>query len=242
MTSIPGVPLVTKIHIQQKIDKIVQQYFKSPCAHYVEQTSGLHKRIFQSVSSSQMCSINAKLSMKFKYKQFYNNKLNYLSQMETFLNSPQYLMRVLYKNFTHDEIVILLNNIEVFVKNEYVRSFFPKIKKETIEEIFNKSNETQSNNKETELLPIIMPTDYKNKLMPEFNQKMQRRINNIIHKERNKIHNKHMKDLKARRSVDKIIYDMEFKINNIENYSNKFIKKHPIVEYYMQQKHNHRLY
>jgi hypothetical protein len=165
--------------------------------------------------------------------------------MQPFLNSPKYLMNILYKNFTHDEIVILLNNIEVFVKNDYVRSFFPKIKKETTEEIFNKNNSnTNSSNNTTksnnELLPIIMPTEYKNKLMPEFDRKLQRRINNIINEERNKIINKHTKELKARKSLDKIINDMEYKRNNIENYSNQFVKKHPLVEYYMELKHKER--
>jgi hypothetical protein len=41
-------------------------------------------------------------------------------------------------------------------------------------------------------------------------------------------------------SSSSIINDMEYKRNNIENYSNQFVKKHPLVEYYMELKHKER--
>ena len=51
--------------------------------------------------------------------------------------------------------MIILSNLKVFVKNEKIRKYFPIIKSESIEDIF--ENKTTDENYQKKFLPILIP-------------------------------------------------------------------------------------
>ena len=236
MTSIPGLPLQIKITIQQKINKIIHQHFISPCPHHINITSSFQTRLLQTLSSPQTCILNAKLSNNIKHKAYSNLNTNHLLTCKPYLKTPKHLLNILYEAFSNYELEILLNHLEAFIPNEYVRKYFPKIKKETIEDVFGEDNDNSSYTCRDKQLPLIIPNEVDNELLPELNEDTKRKIKECVDTERKRIIEKNKQIVEAEKHLHKMLSEMNWKINNIENYSEQFVKKHPLVEYYVKKK------
>lgn len=233
MSSIPGVSIEKKLSIQHKIDKIIKQEFLAPCPHFLDKTSLFNHRLYNAISSEISCKRKAKISTAFHFGNS-SNGFSYITEIKAYLNNPKYLLNLLFSTFPTDELIILLNHIDVFIKNEYVRKYFPKIKKESVEDIFDKN--IVNEDKQTSTLPIVFPYDVKNEIKVDAKKQVQDKVRLLFTKERKKINEYNEREAKKKKKLKRILSDLGEKINNIQKYSDKTVNKHPLVEYYMKKK------
>lgn len=233
MSSIPGVSIEKKLSIQHKIDKIIKQEFLAPCPHFLDKTSLFNHRLYNAISSEISCKRKAKISTAFHFGNC-SNSFSYITEVKAYLNNPKYLLNLLFSTFPTDELIILLNHIDVFIKNEYVRKYFPKIKKESVEDIFDKN--IVNEDKQTNTLPIVFPYDMKNEIKVDAKKKVQDKVRLLFTKERKKINQYNQREAQKEKKLKRILSDLGEKINNIRKYSDNKVNKHPIVEYYMKKK------
>ena len=233
MSSIPGVSIEKKLSIQHKIDKIIKQEFLAPCPHFLDKTSLFNHRLYNAISSEISCKRKAKISTAFHFGNS-SNGFSYIKEIKAYLNNPKYLLNLLFSTFPTDELIILLNHIDVFIKNEYVRKYFPKIKKESVEDIFDKN--IVNEDKQTSTLPIVFPYDVKNEIKVDAKKQVQDKVRLLFTKERKKINEYNEREAKKKKKLKRILSNLGEKINNIQKYSDKTVNKHPLVEYYMKKK------
>lgn len=234
MSSIPGVSIEKKLAIQHKIDKIINQEFLSPCPHFLDKVSSFNHRLYNSLSSEITCKRNAKISSNFHFSRGTPpTSFSYITEVKMYLNNPNYLLNLLIKTFPIDELIILLNHIDIFIKNEYVRKYFPKIKKESIEDIFDKN--IINENKQTSTLPIIFPYDTKNEIKIDAKKEVTKKVDFLFNREKAKLDNFAREQIENKKKLKKILNSMDLKINNITKIANENNKHHPLVEYYINK-------
>ena len=74
------------------------------------------------------------------------NELDYLYFPNIYINGPNYIIKALYKNFTPRELKILMNHLSLFVENEAVRKFFPRVEHKKSTEVFGKDIKEEAKN------------------------------------------------------------------------------------------------
>lgn len=185
MSSIPGVSIQTKFNIQLKIDKLLSEFI-SPCPYLIEKTRNLNSKFYSSIMSNRNCELIANKSFTFHYKDYPISIFSYLTDLNSFLNDPNRLVISLFKNFSLKELIILLNNLDIFIKNEDIKNYFPKLK--NIEEIYKKK--LLNNNKILKYkynLPIIYNYDIRNNLNKNFKEDLRKKVQEKINEKKNEI-------------------------------------------------------
>lgn len=233
MSSIPGVSTYEKLEIQRKVDKIISKEFLSPCPHFINKVSTLNNHIIQYLSSERTCKKDAKICTNFHHRRYPNNPLEYVTEIKTYLNNPQHIVKLLHKTFNSKELIILLNNLDIFIKNDYVRAYFPVLKKESLEEIYGDKGKKNK----SPLLPIVAPYKTKLQVKPEFPEEVKKKINNLFNREKKKIFNEYERRIYSKKKLKKILDDLGMSQGNIRKISDMQVGNHPMVEYYMNE-HN----
>ena len=234
MSSIPGVSLQTKINIQLKIDKILSEFI-SPCPYLIENTRNLNSKFYSSIISNRNCELIANKSFNFHYKDYPISIFSYLTDLNSFLNDPNHLAISLFKNFSLKELIILLNNLDIFIKNEEIKNYFPKLK--NIEEIYKKK--LINNNKIIKYkynLPIVYNYDIRNNINKNFLDDLKKKVQKKIIEKKNEIQKNENYKKKREQLLKNIIYNKNKKLLNINKINESNQIKHPLVEYYMKNR------
>ena len=235
MSSIPGLSIQTKIDIQLKIDKILSD-FVSPCSYLIEKTRNLNSKFYSSIISNQNCELIANKSFNFHYKDYPISLFPYLTDLNSFLNDPNRLLVSLFKVFSIKELIILLNNLDIFIKNEEIKNYFPKLKK--IEEIYKKklSNNNNIIKKCKYNLPIIYNYDIRNEINKNFKEDLYNKLKKKIIEKKNEIQKKENIKSKREQLLKNIINNKNKKLLNIRLINKNTQIKHPLVEYHMKNR------
>ena len=234
MSSIPGVSIQTKFNIQLKIDKLLSEFI-SPCPYLIEKTRNLNSKFYSSIMSNRNCELIANKSFTFHYKDYPISIFSYLTDLNSFLNDPNRLVISLFKNFSLKELIILLNNLDIFIKNEDIKNYFPKLK--NIEEIYKKK--LLNNNKILKYkynLPIIYNYDIRNNLNKNFKEDLRKKVQEKIIEKKNEIQKNENDKKKREQLLKNIIYNKNKKLLNINKINDSNQIKHPLVEYYMKNR------
>ena len=247
---VPGLSIERKLIIQKKLDKLIDKEYNSPCNKFVKNINKFNEQITKNFLSEKMSKLNAKLSKNFYLKRNPQNKLKLLTNIDTNVSEFEHVKKRIYETFSVNELLILFNNLAYFIKNEKIRSIFPKLNKNFSETIYTKGKTEKTPIKKLKKqLNLISPLKYDkdlnkinssyyinkekiNKLLSDYNRKVKTEKQNIINKE---IKNKQQKIY-----FQKTLNKMGYKINNISNlsHSKEFSYEHPLVNYYIGRKGN----
>ena len=134
--SIPGISIAEKIHIKKKLDKILDQEYKTPCNRYITKVSNFNDKLLSSFANEQTYKHIAKFSKKFYIKRNNEEKLNQLISVNAKVLEFKDIKKLLYSTFTQKELKILLTNLDLYIKDENIREYFPKLPLDNSEKIF----------------------------------------------------------------------------------------------------------
>ena len=245
---VPGLSTKRKIEIQNKLNKIINKEYNSPCEKFIKNLDRFNEKLRINFSHEKMIKLNAKLSKNFYLKRQPEDKLKQL--MNVNINNSQFgnVKRTLFKNFTPNELLILNNNIDYFIKDKNIRTIFPKL----------------SNNEAIHSKKILDELSFKNfskKIKLKHPLKFDKEINNIdninnidlnidknniikeyrynLKKEGiNKLNKNNNKDIEQQNKFQKTMRKLTYSLDNIGKISNskEFSFEHPLVDYYFDIK------
>ena len=162
-----------------------------------------------------------------------------MKEFENNLYKPKTLLNKLFQNFSISELMILLNNLNVFVKNEKIRQYFPIIKGESIEDIF--ENKTTDENSQKKFLPLLIPYTKKKDVKIKLKKHLIKEVNNLIINEKQKEIEEHSLEEKRNKRFNDILNDSNRKLLNIPYIVNKERINHPLIEYYINERRMKKL-
>ena len=249
---VPGLSTERKLIIQNKLDKILNKEYYSPCKKYIKHINKFNEQITKNFQHEKMSKLNAKLSKNFYLKRNPQNKLKLFINIDTNASEYEHVKKIIYKTFTINELLILFNNLDYFIKDEKIRKFFPKLEKDSISKIYSKDiTEKTPLIKIKKNLDLISPLKFDkdlnkanssyfinkeriNKILSEYNKKVKNEEKNII--------NKDLKNVKEKNYFQKTMRKLRYNVNNITNLSNskEYSFEHPLVNYYIDQKKNNQ--
>jgi len=242
---VPGLSTKRKIEIQNKLNKIINKEYNSPCEKFIKNLDRFNEKLRINFSHEKMLKLNAKLSKNFYLKRQPEDKLKQLMNIN--INNSQYenVKRTLFKNFSPNELLILNNNIDYFIKDKNIRTIFPKLSKN--EAIYSKkiSNELSFKNiskkiklkhplkidKEINNIDNIDINIDKNNIIKEYRYNLKKEGINMINKNNNK-------DIEQQNKFQKTMRKLTYSLDNIGKISNskEFSFEHPLVDYYFDIK------
>ena len=234
MSIIPGVSTQQRLEIQSKLDKIIQQNFLNICPHFVEKNNNFNLQLSKYILSSENCKFNSNLAKNFHFKIYDSHKFEHMKEFENNLYKPKTLLNKLFQNFSISELMILLNNLNVFVKNEKIRQYFPIIKGESIEDIF--ENKTTDENSQKKFLPLLIPYTKKKDVKIKLKKHLIKEVNNLIINEKQKKIEEQIDDKKRKKLLNDILNDSNRKLLNIPSIVEKERINHPLIEYYINER------
>lgn len=249
---VPGLSTERKLIIQNKLDKILNKEYYSPCKKYIKQINKFNEQITKNFQHEKMSKLNAKLSKNLYLKRNPQNKLKLLINIDTNVSEYEHVKKIIYKTFTINELLILYNNLDYFIKNEKIRAIFPKLKNNICKIYSKEITEKTPMIKIKKKLNLVSPLQFNkdlnkanssyfinkdkiNKILSEYNKKVKSEEKNIINKE--------LKDIKQQNFFQKTMRKLKYNINNISNVSNskEYSFEHPLVNYYICQKKNNKI-
>ncbi len=234
MSIIPGVSTQQKLEIQLKLDKIISQDFLNICPNFSQKNDNFNLQLSKYILSGENCKFNSKLAKNFHFKSYNLHKIEHMKEFESYLYKPKRLLNTLFKTFSISELMIILNNLKVFVKNEKIRQYFPIIKSESIEEIF--ENKTTDENYQKRYLPLLIPYTKKKEIKIQLKKHLIKEVNNLIINEKQKEIEEHSLEEKRNKRFNDILNDSNRKLLNIPYIVNKERINHPLIEYYMNER------
>ena len=245
---IPGLSTENKLIIQKKLDKILNKEYTSPCQKFIKQINKFNDKVAKNLTNEKLIKLNAKLSKNFYLKRNPHNKLKLILNIEGDLPEFEHVKKAIYKSFTINELIILFNNLDYFIKDEKIRKIFPKLKNGTFHPIYSKDITKQNSIKRIKpKLNLVSPLqDDKNKnkvnngyfLKKEKINKILSCFNKKVKKEKKDILKKELKDIIQKNFYRKTMNKMNYDLNNISRISNskEFSFEHPLVNFYFDQK------
>ena len=234
MSIIPGVSTQQRLEIQLKLDKIISQDFLNICPNFSQKNDNFNLQLSKYILSGANCKFNSKLAKNFHFKSYNLHKIEHMKEFESYLYKPKRLLNTLFKTFSISELMIILNNLKVFVKNEKIRQYFPIIKSESIEEIF--ENKTTDENYQKRYLPLLIPYTKKKEIKIQLKKHLIKEVNNLIINEKQKEIEEHSLEEKRNKRFNDILNDSNRKLLNIPYIVNKERINHPLIEYYMNER------
>lgn len=245
---VPGLSITRKIIIQNKLDKIINKEYNTPCRKFIKQINKFNEQLTKNFTNEKMSILNAKLSKNFYLKRSPQHRLKLIMNFDTNISEFERVKKTIYKTFTLNELLILFKNLDYFIKDDKIREIFPKLNKNFFETIYSKDiTDKTPMQKIKKKLNLISPLKYNkelnknnssyfinkekiNKILLEYNKKMK--------KEEKKIANKKMKDFEQQKFFQKTMRELRYNINNISKISNsrEFSFEHPLVNYYLDKK------
>ena len=234
MSIIPGVSTQQRLEIQLKLDKIISQDFLNICPNFSQKNDNFNLQLSKYILSGANCKFNSKLAKNFHFKSYNLHKIEHMKEFESYLYKPKRLLNTLFKTFSISELMIILNNLKVFVKNEKIRQYFPIIKSESIEEIF--ENKTTDENYQKKYLPLLIPYTKKKEIKIQLKKHLIKEVNNLIINEKQKEIEEHSLEEKRNKRFNDILNDSNRKLLNIPYIVNKERINHPLIEYYMNER------
>ena len=234
MSIIPGVSTQQRLEIQLKLDKIISQDFLNICPNFAQKNDNFNLKLSKYILSSENCKFNSKLAKNFHFKSYNLHKIEHMKEFESYLYKPKRLLNKLFETFSISELMIILNNLKVFVKNEKIRQYFPTIKSESIEEIF--ENKTTDENYQKKYLPLLIPFTKKKEIKIQLKKHLIKEVNSLIINEKQKEIEEHSYEEKRKKRLNDILNDSNRKLLNIPNIVNKERINHPLIQYYMNER------
>ena len=214
---VPGLSTKRKIEIQNKLNKIINKEYNSPCEKFIKNIDKFNEKIRINFSHEKMLKLNAKLSKNFYLKRQPEDKLNQLMNININNSEFGHVKRTLFKTFTLSELLILNNNIDYFIKDKNIRSNFPKLNKN--ETIYSKniSDELSFKNLSGKI-KLKSPLRHDKEMnIKDFNKDKNNIINEYrikLIKEGKNIFNKNNKDTEQRKKFQKTMRKLTFNLDN----------------------------
>ena len=239
---VPDLSTKRKIEIQNKLNKIINKEYNSPCEKFIKNLDRFNEKLRINFSHEKMLKLNAKLKKNFYLKRQPEDKLKQLMNININNSKFGHVKRALFKNFTPNELLILNNNIDYFIKDKNIRTIFPKLSKNEI--IYSKkiSNELSFKNFsrkiklkhplkfDKELNNIDLNID-KNNIIKEYRLNLKKEGINMFNRNNNK-------DIEKQNRLQKSMRKLTYSLDNIGKISNskEFSFEHPLVDYYFDIK------
>ena len=239
---VPGLSTKRNIEIQNKLNKIIIKEYNSPCEKFIKNLDRFNEKLRINFSHEKMIKLNAKLSKNFYLKRQPEDKINQLMNFNINNSDFGHVKRTLFNNFTPNELLILNNNIDYFIKDKNIRTIFPKLSK--IETIYSKkiSHELPLKNfsKKIKLKNLLKFNKEmnnidlnieKNNIIREYRIKLIKEGKNMFNKNNNK-------DIEQQNKLQKTMRKLTYSLDNIEKISNskEFSFEHPLVDFYFDIK------
>ena len=236
MSIIPGVSTKQRLKIQNKLDKIISQDFLNICPHFAQNNDFFNLQLSQNLLSKENAKFNANLSKNFHSKTFNTYKIEHMKELNSFLTKPHKLLNKLFNTFTISELMILLNHLNVFVKNKEIRKFFPTIRSESLENMYQNQTTNESNQKK--FLPLLIPYITNSEGKKKVKKDLMEEVKSISLNQRQKDIEKELINEKNKKVLSDIIKESNKKLLNIRNFikNEKLHINHPMIEYYMNQR------
>ena len=239
MSIIPGLSTQQRLEIQLKLDKIISQDFLNICPHFAQKNENFNLKLSKYILSSENCKFNSNLAKNFHFKIYNLHKIEHMNEFESCLYKPKRLLIQLFNNFTTSELMIILSNLKVFVKNERIRKYFPIIKNESIEDIF--ENKSTDENYQKKFLPILIPNKKKNKEVKiTLKKNLIKDVNSLILNDKQKKIEEHNNEEKRKKILNDILNESNRQLFNIPYIIKKERINHPLIEYYMNERRKMR--
>ena len=245
---VPGLSTEQKLIIQKKLDNILNKEYISICPKFIKQIDRFNGNITQNFLNEKRAKLTAKLSKYFYLRRNPENKLKLILNLDTNLSEVEHVKKIIYKSFTINELLIIFNNLDYFIKDEKIREIFPKLKNSNFHDIYSKEltekTPLKKIDKKLNLVSKIKDDTIKNNAINRYYLKKER-INKIfldfnkkVRKERKDLLKKELKDIKRKNYFRKTMNKMNYDINNISKISNskEFSFEHPLIEYYFDKK------
>ena len=245
---VPGLSTVGKLKIQSKLDKLLRKEYNTPCSKFMKHINSFNEQVTKNFSEEKMSKLNAKLSKNFYLKRSPEAKLNQIINIDTNVSAFEHVKNELFKTFNINELLILFNNLDYFIKDENIRAVFPKINKNNYETIYAKDISDNSPLKKIKKqLNIISPLKYDKSLNVLNSSHLinKDKINNILlnykkrlKKEEEKIYNQKIKNINTQRQFQKTMKKLRYNLNNISKLSNskEYTYEHPLANYYIEKR------
>ena len=104
---VPGLPDKRKIEIQNKLNKIINKEYNSPCEKFIKNFIKFNEKMRINFSHEKMLKLNAKLSKNFYMKRKPEDKLKQLMNININNSELGHVKRTIFRNFTLNELLIL---------------------------------------------------------------------------------------------------------------------------------------
>jgi hypothetical protein len=239
---VPGLSTKRKKEIQNKLNKIIIKEYNSPCKKFIKNLDRFNEKLRINFSHEKMIKLNAKLSKNFYLKRQPEDKIKQLMNFNINNSDFGHIKRTLFNNFTPNELLILNNNIDYFIKNKNIRTIFPKLSKNEAINTKEISNELSLKNFskkiklkhplkfEKEMNNIDLNIE-KNNIIREYRIKLIKEGKNMLNKNNNK-------DIEQQNKFQKTMRKLAYSLDNIEKISNskEYSFEHPLVDFYFDIK------